>query len=244
LGIFARNVFEGEKMATVLITGANRGLGLEFCKQYAVDGWQVLACCRLPQAASELLRFAEQYPQISVLALDVEDFTQIEQLAVQLHDTPIDVLINNAGVYGDSAGHGFGQLDYSTWTKTLAINVQAPVKMAEAFLPHLKRGDKKLLVSISSLMGSIADNSSGGSIIYRSSKAALNAAMKSIAIELKEQAVGVLIFHPGWVKTDMGGDNAPLEAVQSVAGMRQAISAFSLEQAGSFVKYDGTPLPW
>jgi len=231
-------------MATVLITGANRGLGLEFCKQYAVDGWQVLACCRLPQAASELLRFAEQYPQISVLALDVEDFTQIEQLAVQLHDTPIDVLINNAGVYGDSAGHGFGQLDYSTWTKTLAINVQAPVKMAEAFLPHLKRGDKKLLVSISSLMGSIADNSSGGSIIYRSSKAALNAAMKSIAIELKEQAVGVLIFHPGWVKTDMGGDNAPLEAVQSVAGMRQAISAFSLEQAGSFVKYDGTPLPW
>ena len=231
-------------MATVLITGANRGLGLEFCKQYATDGWHVLACCRMPQAASGLLSLAEQYSQISVLALDVEDFTQIEQLAVQLHDTPLDVLINNAGVYGDSAGQGFGQLYYSTWTKTLTINVQAPVKMAEAFLSHLKRGDKKLLVSISSLMGSIADNSSGGSIIYRSSKAALNAAMKSIAIELKEQAVGVLIFHPGWVKTDMGGDNAPLETVQSIAGMRQAISAFSLEQTGSFVKYDGTQLPW
>jgi NAD(P)-dependent dehydrogenase (short-subunit alcohol dehydrogenase family) len=231
-------------LATVLITGANRGLGLEFCKQYATDGWQVLASCRMPQAASELLSLAEQFPQISVLTLDVADFTQIEQLAVQLQDTPIDVLINNAGVFGDSAGHGFEQLDYSTWTKTLTVNVQAPVKMAEAFLPHLKRGDKKLLVSISSLMGSIADNRGGGSIIYRSSKAALNAAMKSIAIELKEQAVGVLIFHPGWVKTDMGGNNAPLEAVQSIAGMRQAISAFSLEQTGHFVKYDGTPLPW
>jgi NAD(P)-dependent dehydrogenase (short-subunit alcohol dehydrogenase family) len=231
-------------MATVLITGANRGLGLEFCKQYASEGWQVLACCRIPQAATELTSLADRYPHVSVLALDVTDLAQIEQLAAQLHDTSIDVLINNAGVYGDSQERGFGQLDFQAWTKTLAVNVQAPVKMAEAFLPHLKRGDKKLLVAISSLMGSIADNSSGGSIIYRSSKAALNAAMKSIAIDLKEQAVGVLIFHPGWVKTDMGGVNAPLEATQSVAGMRQAISAFSPEQSGSFVKYDGTPMPW
>jgi len=231
-------------MATLLITGANRGLGLEFCKQYAAEGWQVLACCRMPQAATELKSLAERYPHVSILALDVANFVQIEQLATQLHDTCIDVLINNAGVYGDSHEWGFGRLDYQAWTKTLAVNVQAPVKMAEAFLPHLKRGDKKLLIAISSLMGSIADNSSGGSIIYRSSKAALNAAMKSIAIDLKEQAVGVLVFHPGWVKTDMGGANAPLEAVQSVAGMRQAISAFSLDQSGSFVKYDGTPLPW
>ncbi|MDD2660109.1 MAG: SDR family oxidoreductase [Methylococcales bacterium] len=231
-------------MATVLVTGANRGLGLEFCKQYAAEGWRVLACCRRPETADGLTSLAAQYPHVSVLALDVADFTQIEQLAAQLHDTSIDVLINNAGVYGDSQERGFGQLDYSAWSKTITVNAQAPVKMAEAFLPHLKRGDKKLLIAISSLMGSIADNSSGGSIIYRSSKAALNAAMKSIAIDLKEQAVGVLIFHPGWVKTDMGGSKAPLEATQSVAGMRHAISAFSLEQSGSFVKYDGTPLPW
>lgn len=231
-------------MATVLVTGANRGLGLEFCRQYASEGWRVLACCRTPQAAAELTDLAGRFPQVSVFALDVADFMQIEQLAEQLRNTSIDVLINNAGVYGDSQERGVGQLDYSTWTKTITVNAQAPVKMAEAFLPHLKRGDKKLLIAISSLMGSIADNSSGGSIIYRSSKAALNAAMKSIAIDLKEQAVGVLIFHPGWVKTDMGGSNAPLEATQSVAGMRQAISAFSLEQSGSFVKYDGTSLPW
>ncbi|MDD5265540.1 MAG: SDR family oxidoreductase [Methylococcales bacterium] len=231
-------------MATVLITGANRGLGLEFCKQYAAEGWQVLACCRMPQAAAELASLAERYPHVSVFALDVANLVQIEQLAAQLHDTCIDVLINNAGVYGDSHEQGFGQLDYESWTKTLAVNVQAPVKMAEAFLPHLKRGDKKLLVSISSLMGSIADNSSGGSIIYRSSKAALNAAMKSIAIDLKEQAVSVLIFHPGWVRTDMGGPNGLIEANESVAGMRKIISEFTPEQSGSFVKYDGTPLPW
>jgi NAD(P)-dependent dehydrogenase (short-subunit alcohol dehydrogenase family) len=231
-------------MTTVLVTGANRGLGLEFCKQYASEGWRVLACCRMPQASSELASLAEQYPHVSVFALDVADFVQIERLAAQLRDTSIDVLINNAGVYGDSQERGFGKLDYQTWTKTLAVNVQAPVKMAEVFLTHLKRGDKKLLIAISSLMGSIADNSSGGSVIYRSSKAALNAAMKTIAIDLKEQAVGVLIFHPGWVKTDMGGASAPLEATQSIAGMRQTIAAFSLEQSGSFVKYDGTPLPW
>jgi len=231
-------------MTTVLITGANRGLGLEFCKQYAAEGWQVLACCRMPQAATELARLAERNPHVSVLALDVANLVQIEQLAALLHHTCIDVLINNAGVYGDSHERGFGQLDYEAWTKTLAVNVQAPVKMAEAFLPHLKRGDKKLLVSISSLMGSITDNSSGGSIIYRSSKAALNAAMKSIAIDLKEQAVSVLIFHPGWVRTDMGGANGLIEANESVAGMRKIISEFSPEQSGSFVKYDGTPLPW
>ena len=145
-------------------------LGLEFCKQYASEGWRVLACCRMPQAASELTSLAERYPQVSVFALDVADFAQIERLAEQLLDTSIDVLINNAGVYGDSQGRGFGQLDYQAWNKTLAVNVQAPVKMAEAFLPHLKRGDEKLLVAISSLMGSMADNSSGGSVIYRSSK--------------------------------------------------------------------------
>ena len=231
-------------MATVLITGANRGLGLEFCKQYADEGWKVLACCRVPQEATGLKNLAGRYPHVSILALDVADLTQIEQLAAQLHDTSIDVLINNAGVYGDSHERGFGLLDYPAWTKTLAVNVQAPVKMAELFLPHLKRGDKKLLVAISSLMGSITDNSSGGSIIYRSSKAALNAVMKSLAIDLKGQAVGVLIFHPGWVKTDMGGPNGLIEATESVAGMRKIIAEFSPGQTGSFVKYDGTPLPW
>ena len=226
-------------MATVLITGANRGLGLEFCKQYAAEGWQVLACCRNAETAGKL----NGMHQVRIFSLDVSDFTQIDNLAAELQDTAIDVLINNAGIYG-GPHHGFGQLDYTAWTKTLTINTQAPVKMAEAFLPHLKRGDKKLLVSISSQMGSITDNSSGGSILYRTSKAALNAAMKSIAIDLKDQGIGGLILHPGWVKTDMGGPNALIEAQESVAGMREVIERFTLAQSGSFLKYDGSTLPW
>ncbi len=231
-------------MATVLITGANRGLGLEFCRQYAAEGWDVIACCRQPEQASGLDALARQYATIQVEALDVADFDRIDALSQKLSDRCIDVLINNAGVYGDLQGGGFGRLDYQAWSKSLAVNTQAPVKMAEAFLPQIKCSDKKLLVNISSLMGSITDNDSGGSILYRSSKAALNAAMKSVAIELKNQSVGVLIFHPGWVKTDMGGPDALINAEQSVAGMRALIDEFSLDQSGRFVKYDGAPMPW
>ncbi|MGR9085483.1 MAG: SDR family oxidoreductase [Gammaproteobacteria bacterium] len=227
-------------MATVLITGANRGLGLEFCKQYAADGWKVLACCRDPDAARALL----DEPRVELLKLDVSDFARIEFLAEHLQGTAIDVLINNAGVYGDKAHQGFGRLDYDAWMKTLVINTQAPVKMAEAFLPNLKRSDRKLIVSITSQMGSIADNGSGGSIVYRTSKAALNAAMKSLSIDLESEGVGVLIVHPGWVKTDMGGPNALISAATSVAGMRQIIDRFTPELSGCFLKYDGSVLPW
>ena len=231
-------------MTTVLITGANRGLGLEFCRQYAEQGWHVIACCRNPDDAFDLNNLAGRHPNIQLETLDVADFGQIDALSRKLSDCCIDVLINNAGVYGDLQGGGFGQLDYQAWTQSLVINTQAPVKMAEAFLQQVKCSDKKLIVNISSLMGSIADNDSGGSILYRSSKAALNAAMKSLAIGLKNQSVGVLTFHPGWVKTDMGGPNALINADESIAGMRALIEGFSLNQSGSFVKYDGTPMPW
>jgi NAD(P)-dependent dehydrogenase (short-subunit alcohol dehydrogenase family) len=231
-------------MATVLITGANRGLGLEFCRQYAVDGWDVIACSRNPDDAFDLNNLAGHHPNIQLEALDVADFDQIDALSQKLSNCCIDVLINNAGVYGDMQSGGFGLLDYQVWSQSFLVNTQAPVKMAEAFLAQIKCSDKKLLVNISSLMGSIADNDSGGSILYRSSKAALNAAMKSLAIGLKDQSVGVLIFHPGWVRTDMGGPNGLINAEQSVTGMRALIKNFSLDQSGSFAKYDGTPMPW
>lgn len=230
-------------MPTVLITGANRGLGLEFCRQYAGQGWDVIACCRNPALASELNGLGQHYASIQIEALDVAHFDQIDMLSKKLSDTSIDVLINNAGVYGDS-NRGFGQLDYQAWLNTLIVNTQAPIKMAEAFLLHITRGSKKLIANISSLMGSVSDNDSGGSILYRSSKAALNAAMKSLSIDLKAQGVGMLIFHPGWVKTDMGGANALIDAKTSVGGMCALIEGFTLAQSGNFIKYDGKPMPW
>lgn len=231
-------------MASVLITGANRGLGLEFCRQYAADNWTVIACCRTLEQASALTDLAGQYPNIQLHRLDVADFSQIDALSDQLSSLTLDILINNAGVYDDDRQHGFGQLDYSAWHHSFQINSLAPVKMAESFLPQLKRSDKRLLVTLTSLMGSIADNQSGGSLLYRSSKAAVNAAMKSLALDLHSDAIGVLLLHPGWVKTDMGGSNAPMSTMDNVSAMRKVIAQFSLKQSGAFLRYDGKTLPW
>ncbi len=229
-------------MPTVLVTGANRGLGLEFCKQYAGKGWKVIACCRYPEHAIELNSIAGQY-SLQIEALDVANFDQIDTLSKKLSNCVIDVLINNAGIYGDR-GNDFGHLSYTEWLNSLTINTLAPVKIVEAFLPQIKQGHKKLIVSISSLMGSIADNGSGGSILYRSSKAALNASMKSLSIDLKRHAIGVLILHPGWVQTDMGGVNALIDTKTSVGGMCAVIDGFNLNLTGCFINYDGKALPW
>ena len=137
-----------------------------------------------------------------------------------------------------------GQLDYQAWEKSFLINTLAAVKMTEAYLPQIQKSQQKLIVAISSLMGSMADNVSGGSLLYRSSKAALNAAMKSLSIELCTQSVGVLMLHPGWVKTDMGGKNALINVEESVAGMRQQIETFNLQKTGRFLNYEGVQLPW
>ncbi|ESS72210.1 C-factor CsgA [Methyloglobulus morosus KoM1] len=231
-------------MPSVLITGANRGLGLEFCRQYADAGWKVIACCRNPAQAEALNALRQSHDFVQIEALDVADFGQIDDLSKTLLDASIDVLINNAGVYDDQRGNGFGQLDYQAWQHSLLINTLAPVKMAESFSPQIKRSGKKLIVNISSLMGSLADNGSGGSILYRSSKAALNASMKSLSIDLMNQNIGVLILHPGWVQTDMGGANALIDSKTSVSGMRAVIDGFTLAQSGAFIKYDGTPMPW
>ncbi|MEN9597370.1 MAG: hypothetical protein RL236_1804 [Pseudomonadota bacterium] len=231
-------------MATILITGANRGLGLEFCKQYAKENWNVIACCRNPQNASDLTKLANQFPSVSILQLDVSDLSQISTLAKTLDGTEIDILLNNAGIYGDESGHGFGSLDYAQWQKNMTVNVFAPVKLTEALLSNLECGKFKKIVAISSLMGSIEDNGSGGSILYRSSKTALNSAMKSIAIDIKPKNIAVLILHPGWVKTDMGGSNASMEISESVVKMRETIANFTHQQSGEFLRYDGEKLPW
>lgn len=192
-------------MKTVLVTGANRGLGLEFCRQYASDGWKVIAACRHPEGADQLHALADLHPNLRIEALDVSELAKIDELGARLAGEGIDVLLNNAGVYSDQQGHGFGQLDYRAWSESFLINAMAPTKLAETLLPNMLSGGQKLIVSVSSLMGSMADNQSGGSLLYRSSKAALNAAMKSLAVDLAPRSVGVLILHPGWVRTDMGG---------------------------------------
>jgi len=232
-------------MKTLLITGANRGIGLEFCNQYAAAGWRVLACCRDPHKADALNRLAARYPDlIKPHALDVTDHAQIDQLARTLTDETIDLLINNAGVYPAADKGGFGHTDYAEWMAAFNINTMAPLKIVEAFVRQIARSKLKLIVTITSQMGSIADNSSGGSYLYRSSKAAANMVVKSLAVDLKERGITSVAFNPGWVKTDMGGPNAMIPVEQSVADMRKVIDGLTVADTGKFIGNDGLVIPW
>jgi NAD(P)-dependent dehydrogenase (short-subunit alcohol dehydrogenase family) len=225
----------------VLITGANRGLGLEFTQQYAADGWNVLACCRHPQSALALQALAAAHSNVKVHALDVTDFAQIDALAMQLKDEAIDVLINNAGIYPSSS---FGDTNYDDWANGFKVNSMAPLKMAEAFVQHITRGQLKKIATLTSKMGSIDDNTSGESYSYRSSKCAVNMVMKSLSIDLKPYGISVVTLHPGWVQTDMGGRNALISAQTSVSGLRKVIDSLTIESTGRFIAYDGKAIPW
>lgn len=226
-------------MPTVMITGSNRGIGLEFVRQYAGEGWRVLATCRTPRNAKELSAIAGD---VTVHALDVADDYQVAALAKTLVDEPIDILINNAGVNVEE--DSFGRTPANDWLELLRVNTIAPLHVAEQFIGHLEKGQRRLIVNISSRMGSIADNSGGGSYIYRSSKAALNMVAKSMAQDLKPRRMTVVVFHPGWVKTDMGGRNATVTPKASVAGMRAKIAQLTPADSGRFFNYDGQPIPW
>ena len=226
---------------TILITGTNRGIGLEFTRQYAADGWNVIACCRDPQSATALQALANAHQNIQIVALDVADFAQIEAVALQLKNYKIDVLLNNAGVYPDSS---LGDIDYDAWATAFKINTMAPLKMAEAFMPHVVASQLKKIATLSSKMGSIDDNSGGGSYIYRSSKTAVNMVMKSLAIDIKPYDVAVVTLHPGWVQTDMGGPNGLINTQTSVAGLRKVITNLSLSNSGKFIAYDGKEIAW
>jgi NAD(P)-dependent dehydrogenase (short-subunit alcohol dehydrogenase family) len=223
-------------MPRVLVTGANRGIGLEFTRQYAADGWQVIACCRKPGEADALKRVKGE---VSIEALDVTDDDQIAKLAGRLKGQAIDLLINNAGIYGSHEGSGT-----AAWLDVLRVNTIAPFRLAEALSSHVARSESKLIVSLTSGMGSIASNDSGGFPMYRSSKAALNIVMKGLSVELKAQGVTVVVFSPGWVKTDMGGKGAPLGVTDSVSSLRKAIARLKPADSGKFFNYDGKPLPW
>ncbi len=229
---------------TLIITGANRGIGLEFVKQYNAAGWRIFAGCRSPERALELNQLAAASEgRISVQPLDVTKPAHIANLAAVLGDTPVDILINSAGTYGQDDAN-FGNTDEQQWLETLRINTIAPMKIAEALVDNVAKSQRKIIANLSSKMGSIEDNGSGGSYVYRSSKAALNMVMKSMAIDLAPRGITVISFHPGWVLTDMGGPNAEIGTQESVSGMKQVLDGLSFEDSGKFFEYDGSEIAW
>lgn len=229
---------------TVLVTGANRGIGLEYAKQYTRAGARVYACCRKPEKARELIDLAESAPgQVSLHPLDVTNDTQLGALKAAVGSQPIDVLINNAGVYGGDA-QDLAHCDERVWLDTLKINTMGPFKMIAAFVDNVARSQRRTIVGMTSKMGSMDDNGSGGCYIYRSSKAALNAVLKSAAVDLYPRGVIVLTLHPGWVKTDMGGSGALISASLSVSNLRKIIDNATLADSGKFYQHDGAEVPW
>lgn len=230
-------------MPSVFVTGANRGIGLEWCRQYAEAGWRVFASCRRPEAAEELVALAERHAQLSVHRLDVTRADELAGVEAALRREPIDVLVNNAGVYHEKYV-GSGPLRYDEWLHTFEVNTLGPMRVAEALLDRVAESRRRLIVNMSSHMGSIAEIGAPGDYYYRSSKAALNAAMKGYSLALKPQGIGVLLLHPGWVRTRMGGADAPLAAKDSVAGMRRLVERFTPDMSGRFFRYDGSEIPW
>jgi NAD(P)-dependent dehydrogenase (short-subunit alcohol dehydrogenase family) len=231
-------------MPTILITGANRGLGLEFVRQYLTEGYAVIAACRNPgraQALQDLER--DSKGALTLVELDVADSASVKDAAAHVPPTAVDILVNCAGVIG-TYGQSIGSLDYDDWTQVLEVNVLGPARVCEAFLERVAQSDRRLIITITSGMGSLADNTSGGSIPYRTSKAAVNMLMRTAAIDLKPRRITCVVLNPGWVKTDMGGPNAKLSPEESVGAMRRLIAKLGPEDSGRFYNYDGREYQW
>ena len=232
-------------MPSILITGSNRGLGLEWAEQYAQAGWRVYATCRHPERADALNLLSAANRKLTVHRLDVTHEDDIVALAQELQGQPIDVLINNAGVYFEKfLDEGLENIDYGHWEETFRVNTHGAMRVTSAFTEHLARSERKLVVTITSHMGSIAEIGSSGSYAYRSSKAALNAAMTGLKYALSPRGIGILLLHPGWVQTRMGGPGATLTTDTSVTGMRKLVENFDLADTGHFYRFDGSTIPW
>lgn len=219
-------------MPTVLITGANRGLGLEFARQYSSDNWKVIATAR--ESSPELDEL-----KVRTERIDMQDLDRVANFGERID--ALDLLIANAGTYGprqaDSADDARG------WLDTLAVNAVAPYLLARSILPQMRASGGKL-IAISSRMGSIEDNSSGDYLAYRTSKTALNSAWRNLALDVRPSGIVAAVLHPGWVQTRMGGSSAPLLPEQSVSGMRRVIEGLQLKDSGEFFSYDGARIPW
>jgi len=236
---------------TVLITGSNRGIGFELARQYAERGWGVIATCRTPAKATALQQLAADNSGVVIETLDVTDFAQIDALAEKYRGVPIDVLINNAGILGGNERQKFGSFDYAAFDEVMAVNTRGPIRMVEAFIDHVALSEQKKIMNISSAVGSITLTFSGQNF-YRASKAALNMSMRTISKTLKRsdkpgyKEVIIGLINPGVVDTDFA-KNVPIPMIQadeSAAAVISVIDAYTLKQTGSFMSYNGKPLPW
>ncbi|MPW35448.1 SDR family oxidoreductase [Vibrio sp. B1Z05] len=228
-------------MRTVLITGANRGIGLGLTIHYLKMGVNVVATYRTQATSEALLSLCETYENLRVRQLDVTDYAAVALFVNQFEK--LDLLINNAGYYGPK-GSSFGNIDVEEWRKVFEINSIAPLKLVEALYPVLQKSTEKRIAILSSRVGSMAENTSGGGYIYRSSKAAVNSVVKSLHNDLNSQDFTVLALHPGWVRTQMGGPNALIDVAESVQGLVNVIEHSTTEQSGGFFNYDGKHIAW
>ncbi len=229
---------------TVLVTGANRGLGLEFARQYAAAGWRVFAACRKLTDAQDLQRVAaESDGRLRNLQMDVTDSASVRAAAAELKGEAIDLLINNAGV-GGPPGQRLGGLDYDAWARVMDANTLGPMRVSEAFLDNVAQSRQKRIVTLTSGMGSIEDNTSGGRYAYRSSKAAVNMVIRSLAVDTASRGITCIVMNPGWVRTDMGGEGGTLSPEESIKAMRSVIASLKPEDSGKFFNYTGKTYPW
>ena len=230
-------------MINVLVTGANRGLGLGFVTNYLEKNVNVVSTTRDLKSSKELLALKERFPDnLEIFELDLLIESAGDSLANFLGERPIDILINNAGI--GSTNQHFQAVSSKPWLEVLKVNLIAPLMVTQSIIDNVKKGVDKKIYFLSSQLGSIGDNTSGGMYIYRSSKTGLNQVAKSLSVDLKPLGITVISLHPGWVKTDMGGPNAPVSIDESIEGMTQVIHTTDIRDTGRFLKYDGKELPW
>lgn len=235
----------------VLVTGANRGIGLEHVRQALANGEHVIAACRNPDGAADLKELGSQYPgQLQIEQLDVASPGSIAAMAARQEGKPIDILINNAGLAGrgswipDDKDQLLETMDYGLWEEILQVNLFGPARVSAALLPNLRKGARKLIVMITSDLASIAGNTMGGSHAYRTSKVALNMLANGLASDLSGEGFTVIPLSPGWTKTDMGGESAIYTASQSVEGQRKVIGSISSADSGKFFNLEGREIDW
>jgi NAD(P)-dependent dehydrogenase (short-subunit alcohol dehydrogenase family) len=231
-------------MKTVLITGANRGIGLEHVRRFAARGVRVFATARTPAEAGELQALAAGSDgRVEVLAYEANDFEAPSRLKAALGATALDLLFANAGAIGDKS-KSFGSVDAEDVLQLIRVNALAPLKLAEALADNVAASQRKLIAFQSSRMGSIGENGSGGYYAYRLAKGALNMIARNVSIDLRSRGVIAVALHPGWVRTRMGGESAPVSVDECVAGQQRLFDSLTLAESGRFFSYDGSELPW